>query len=169
MAMPIANAARMAGQKLLTFLKGDLTTTQLRNRLAPDAGFALVNAAMTPGDFGEKATAGMTDFLMSGGAGLAAGNLARNMGAGPGTASTADLIASFAGGYGSYPVSSAITRGIDKATGGPGLTSYEKLAEKDREAYAEQIRQQTLSAAGLIPGINPQYLGNPYLAQLGLG
>ena len=58
--MAIANVVRMAGPKLLNFLKGDLTNAQLLGRLAPDIAFAGVNMAMTPGNVGEKATAGLT-------------------------------------------------------------------------------------------------------------
>ena len=165
----IGQALRMAGPRLFNFLKGDLNNAQLARRLAPDALFAGINMAMTPGNAGEKATAGLTDFALSGLSGLAAGNVARRLGAGADLQGTADMLASFGGAYAAYPISSGITKTIDKATGGPGLTSYEKMAQKDQEAYADQIRQATLQSLGLVPGINPQYVGNDYLAQLGMG
>ena len=62
-----------------------------------------------------------------------------------------------------------ITRGLDKMTGGPGLTDFEKMAQKDQEKFIEQIQRETLANAGLIPGLNPAYYGqSDYLAQLGL-
>ena len=70
--MAIANALRLAGPKLINFLKGDLTNAQLLGRLAPDIAFAGVNMAMTPGGVVEKGTAGITDLAMSGLTGLAA-------------------------------------------------------------------------------------------------
>ena len=54
-------------------------------------------------------------------------------------------------------------------SGGPGMTTYEKMAQQEQEAYANQIQQATLQNLGLVPGINPQYVGNSYLQQLGMG
>ena len=125
MAIGIGNALRMAGPRLFNFLKGDLTDQELLGRLAPDLGFAAINMAMTPGNIGEKATAGVTDFTLSGLAGLGAGSAARKLGASKGMSGYIDMGTSMAGAYGAYPVSAAITRGVDKAMGGPGLTSYE--------------------------------------------
>ena len=167
--MAIGNVIRMAGPKLLNFLKGDLNNAQLLGRLAPDIAFAGVNMAMTPGNIGEKATAGITDLAMSGLTGLAAGNAARRLGASQNAAGYVDMAASLAGAYGAYPVSTAITRGVDKLTGGPGMTTYEKMAQEDQQAYAAQIQQATLEKLGLLPGVNPQYVSDPYLAQLGMG
>ena len=165
----LGSVARMAGPKLLNFLKGDLKTGELVGRLAPDLIFAGINTAMTPGNALEKATAGVTDFTMSGLTGLAAGNAARKFGMGRDASGYVDMAASMLGAYGAYPVSSGITRGIDKLTGGPGMTSYEKMAEKDKQAYTDQIQQATLQKLGLLPGVNPQYVGDPYLQQLGMG
>ena len=168
--MAIANALRLAGPKLINFLKGDLTDAQLLGRLAPDIAFAGVNMAMTPGGVVEKGTAGITDLAMSGLTGLAAGNAARRFaGASRDVAGYVDMAASLGGAYAAYPVSNAITRGIDKVSGGPGMTTYEKMAQQEQEAYANQIQQATLQNLGLVPGINPQYVGNSYLQQLGMG
>ena len=106
---------------------------------------------------------------MSGLTGLAAGNAARRLGASQNLSGYVDMGASLAGAYGAYPVSNAISRGVDKLTGGPGMTTYEKMAQEDQQAYAQQIQQATLQKLGLVPGINPQYVGDPYLQQLGMG
>ena len=163
----IAKGARFAGPKLFKFLKGELTNEDLIGRLAPDLAFATLNAAMTPGSVVDKGVAGVTDFTMSGLGGLAAGGIARKVGVPKAFTGYVDMGASVAGGYGSYPVSAAITRGIDKVTGGPGLTGYEKLAQQEQEAFADEIRNNTLVQLGLVRP-NPQYVGQDYLASLGL-
>ena len=166
-----AGVARMAGQ-LFKFLKGNQPTKDfLLQRLGPDAFFAVVNAGMTPGGLDDKAIAGITDFGLSAGTGLVAGRTARAMGAGPGTETFVDLIGSYGGAMAAYPAGMSLTRAADKLTGGPGLTDFEKMAQKDQEAFIEQIQREALENAGLIPGLNPAYYsaGNDYLAQLGLG
>ena len=45
--------------------------------------------------------------------------------------------------------------------GGQGMTPYERMsANEQQKQFAAQIRQQTLSGAGLIPGIQQQYFDN---------
>ena len=168
------SAARMAMNpsilaKIGQFLKGPLSNSELiKTRLLPDAAFATINAVMTPGDLDDKLIAGATDFALGAGSGLVAGGAARRMGADAGLQNTADMIASIAGGYASYPISMGLTRGLDKMTGGPGLTDFEKMAQKDQEAFIAQIQQQTLANAGMTPGLPAQYFDDNYLAQLGL-
>jgi hypothetical protein len=41
--------------------------------------------------------------------------------------------------------------------GGEGRTAYERMSDEQQKQFAEQIRQQTLMGAGLIPGIQEQY------------
>ena len=153
----------MAGTKLFNFLRGNLNSGQLLGRLAPDLGFAALNMATTPGGIGEKATAGITDFTMSGLAGLAAGNAARKLGASQDIAGLVDMGASLAGAYAAYPVSNTITRGVDKLTGGPGMTTYEKMAQAQQEELEKQMRAKILQEYGLG---TPQ---STYLQQLGMG
>ena len=173
--MPAATVARMAAHpKVLAqignFLKGDLTIPQLlKNRLGLDAAFALFQGATTPGGLDEKIISGVTDFGLSAGSGLVAGGAARHLGAGRDLEAATDMIASMAGAYAAYPAGMAINRAIDKATGGPGLTDFEKMAQKDQEKLIEDIRNQTLQSVGYLPGVNPAYTSqSDYLAQLGL-
>ena len=170
--MALGFALRKAGPALANFLKGDMTTGQLfRNRLLLDAGVAGVQGLTTPGGLDDKLIAGGTDFVFGAGSGLFAGGLARKLGFNKGIQQNADMLASFAGGYTSYPVGIELTRAADKLTGGPGLTDFEKMAQKDQEQLIASIQEQTLANAGLIPGLSPAYYssGNDYLAQLGIG
>ena len=170
--MAIGVAIRMAGPKLLQFLKGNQPMAQfLGYRILPDAGFAALNAVTTPGGLDDKLIAGVTDFGLSAGTGLVAGGAARRFGASPLTENIIDGLGSYAGAMAGYPAGMALTRAADKLTGGPGLTDFEKMAQKDQEALIQQIQEQTLANAGLVPGFNPAYYGtgNDYLAQLGLG
>ena len=73
------------------------------------------------------------------------------------------MLASFGGAYAAYPVSNSITRAADKLTGGPGLTTIEKMGVAQQEEMEKQMRSQILQELGL---------GSPksmYLEQLGLG
>ena len=78
------------------------------------------------------------------------------------------MIASFAGGYAAYPAGNALIRAKDSLTGGPGLTSFEKMAQEDQEQMIKNIQQQTLQTAGYIPGMNSPAYDSNYLASLGL-
>ena len=172
--MALQAVARMAAnpnvlKSIGRFLKGDQPLKQfLMYRIAPDAAFATLNAAQTPGGLDDKLIAGITDFGLSAGTGLVTGGAARRMGADPGIENLVDMMGSYGGAMASYPAGMAITRGLDKLTGGPGLTDFEKMREKEQQAYVDQIRRETLEYAGLIPGINPTYYNSDYLAQLGL-
>ena len=168
--MAIGTALRMAGPKLFKFLKGNQNTKDfLLQRILPDAGFAAINAVTTPGGLDDKLIAGVTDLGLSAGSGLFAGGLARRFGAGPTTETLVDMLGSYGGAMAAYPTGMAITRGADALMGGPGLTDFEKMAKSEQEEYVKQIQMQTLQNAGLIPGINPTYYNQDYLAQLGLG
>ena len=168
--MAIGQALRMAGPKLFNFLKGDLSRADIIGRLVPEAAIAGLYTTMSPGTPAEKAVEFVTDVGLSGLTGLAAGGAARKLGANRDISGLADNIGSIAGGFAAWPASELAVRGLDKLTGGPGMTSYEKLGQKERQEYEKQLREQILSQYGLISGINPQqYGGDSYLAQLGLG
>ena len=172
--MAAATIGRMAMNpsvlgKIGHFLKGDMPMKQfLLQRLGLDAGIAVIQGATTPGGLDEKLIAGVTDFGLSAGSGLVAGGAARKMGADQLAEGTADMIASFAGGYAAYPAGNALIRAKDALTGGPGLTSFEKMAQEDQKKMIEQIQQQTLQTAGYIPGMNSPAYDSNYLASLGL-
>ena len=172
--MAFGTVARMAANpsvlgKIGHFLKGDMPMKQfLLQRLGLDAGIAAFQGFTTPGGLDEKLIAAGTDFALSAGSGLVAGGAARRMGADQLTEGTADMIASFAGGYAAYPAGNALIRAKDSLTGGPGLTAFEKMAEEDQKRMVEQIRQQTLQGAGYIPGMNSPAYDSNYLASLGL-
>ncbi len=172
--MAAATVARMAMNpsvlsKIGHFLKGDMPMKQfLLQRLGLDAGIAAFQGATTPGGLDEKLIAGLTDFGLSAGSGLVAGGAARRMGADQLTEGTADMMASFAGGFAAYPAGNALIRAKDSLTGGPGMTSFEKMAQEDQKKMVEQIQQQTLQAAGYLPGMNSPAYDSNYLANLGL-
>ena len=180
--MPVARMAMNPGvlKSIGKFLTqgGALTKSDIIGRLAPEAAFAGIYAAMSPGTLPEKALEFATDLTLSGGLGLAAGGAARNIGVKRGMdadklrdmTGLADNIGSIAGGIAAWPTSEALIRGIDKVSGGPGMTSYEKLGRKEQQRYEQELRDSILAQYGLVSGINPEMYGAPsYLEQLGLG
>ena len=158
--------SRMAGTKLATTpafsggigkaLFGDMTKMGIAGRLAPDAAFAGLTMAQTPGDLGDKLIAGGAQFIGGGGTGLALGRAAQRFGTGASV--TADMLGSYMGDVGGMMVGDSLMRGKDRMFGGEGQTPYERMSAKQQEEFAEQIRQQTLAQAGLVvPGIQQQY------------
>lgn len=148
----LQKVAKFLGPRNLLTVTDDATglvramnPVEIAFRLGPDAGFALLNAAQTPGDLGDKLAAGGTQFLMETGLGLSAGKLAKNSA----MSGLLDMAGSVAGGYSSLPVSDMLLRGKDKLTGGEGLTPYEKLSVAQQNALAQQIEQQVLQAYGI--------------------
>ena len=134
-------------------LFGGMTKGQIAGRLAPDAIFGGMAAMQTPGDIGDKLIAGGTQFLGGGLGGLATARLAKGLGAGPGIETIADFMGSYGGDFAAIPVGDALQRGKDKVMGGEGRTAYERMSDQQQQQFADQIRQQTLMGAGLIPGI----------------
>ena len=55
-----------------------MSALEIAGRLGPDVLFSGMSAAMTPGDFGDKAIVGGTQLLGGSLGGLAAGKLSRN-------------------------------------------------------------------------------------------
>ena len=162
----------MAGTKLLEAASGDpafkggigkalfgnMDKGQVLGRLAPDIFFGGLATATTPGDLGDRLIAGGTQFLGGGLGGIALAKGARKMGAGEYGQLLADMAGSIAGDFGGMAVGDTIMRGKDKVMGGEGLTPYERLSAEQQKQLAEQIRQQTLIGAGLVPGYQQQYL-----------
>ena len=122
-----------------------MNAREMAFRLGPDAVFAGLNAVQTPGDLGDKLTAGGTQFLMETGLGLSAGKLAKNKE----LSGLLDMGGSIVGGYSSMPVSDQLLRIKDKIGGGQGMTPYEKLSAQQQMALAQQIEQQVLNAYGI--------------------
>jgi len=139
-------------------LFGDMTKGQIATRLAPDAIFGGVAALQTPGDFGDKLVAGGTSALGGGLGGLALSRGAGKIGLGEGVQLAADFGGSILGDMGGMAVGDTIMRGKDKVMGGAGQTPYERMSSQQQAQFAEQIRQQTLIGAGLLPGVRNQFM-----------
>ena len=159
--------SRMAGTKLATAatplfkggvgkaLFGDMTRLGIAGRLAPDAAFAGLTMAQTPGDLGDKLIAGGAQFIGGGGTGLALGRATQRFGTAASV--TADALGSYAGDVGGMMVGDSLMRGKDRMFGGEGQTPYERMSAQQQEEFANQIRRDTLAQAGLIPGVQQQY------------
>ena len=57
-------------------------------------------------------------------------------------------------------IGDGLMRGKDKIAGGAGQTPYERMSAEQQAQFADQIRQQTLAGAGLVPGVQQQYFDN---------
>ena len=114
-------------------------------RLAPDAAFGLMGAAMTPGDLGDKAIAGTTQFLGGGLTGLAMGRGARAMGASQRVADMVDMGGSIAGDM----IGMQVGDGLMRIKGG-GMTPWEKQAAEQDELYRAQVMQELQQQFGLV-------------------
>jgi hypothetical protein len=170
----IGNPYRMAGsaafQKGLgKALFGEMTKGDIAMRLAPDVFFGGMAAMQTPGDIGDKMIAGGTQLVGGGLGGLALGRVGHRMGAGPGLETLLDMGGSVGGDFAGMAVGDVLQRGKDKLMGGEGQTAWERMGAQEQQAFADQIRQQTLmglpgAGMGYMPGVQDQYL-----AELGLG
>ena len=148
-----ASAAFKSGLGKAIF--GDMTKAGIAGRLAPDIAFGGMSAMMTPGDFGDKLIAGSTQAIGGGLGGIALGRAAGAINSNLGLA--ADFAGSYGGDFAGMAVGDSLQRGKDKLMGGEGRTAYERMSDEQQQQLAEQIRQQTLMGAGLIPGIQEQY------------
>ena len=137
----------------------DMGAKDIAFRLGPDAFFGGMAAIQTPGDIVDKAIAGGTQFAAGGLGGLGAARVAKGLGRGEGAQGIADLVGSYGGDMIGFPVGDALQRAKDKVMGGEGRTAYERMSDEQQQQFADQIRQQTLMGAGLIPGIQDQYTG----------
>ena len=113
-------------------------------RLAPDAAFGVMGAAMTPGDLGDKAIAGTTQFLGGGLTGLAMGRGARAMGATQRVADMVDMGGSVVGDM----IGMQVGDGIMRVKGG-GMTPWEKQAAEQDELVRAQILNELKAQYGL--------------------
>jgi hypothetical protein len=152
----LANAAFQGGLGKAIF--GEMGKGQIAARLAPDLMFGGLAAATTPGDIGDKLIAGSASAVGGGLGGIALGRAAQRYGD---TASmVADMAGSIGGDYAGMMAGDTLQRGKDRLMGGAGQTAYERMSAQQQKQFAEQIREQTLSGAGLIPGIQDRYFDN---------
>lgn len=163
---------RMAGSAiaktpaLLKWLRGGASNTDLALRLGMDGAGAVMNAAMTPGDIGDKILTGVTDLGMSSVGGLVA---ARPFVKNPGIGNIADMVGSMAGAYGSMPVSEKLLQAKDKLTGGRGETPWEKMGREEQQRYAAELENQILAQYGLLYPRSSDYLNPGGLGTGGIG
>ena len=139
---------------------GDMTKGQIASRLAPDAIFGGLAALQTPGDIGDKLIAGGASAIGGGMGGLVLSRAAGARGLGEGVQLAADFGGSILGDMGGMAAGDMLMRGKDKLMGGTGVTPYERMSADQQAQFAEQIRRQTLSGAGLVPGVQERYFDN---------
>ena len=127
-------------------------------RLAPDIMFGGLEAAMTPGDIGDKIIAGTGSAMGGALGGLALGKLGgKNQALG----TALDMAGSIAGDFGGRAVSDAVLRGKDAITGGQGLTPYEKMSQTQQMEMLQAGKMQALAELGLLPSSAQQMLADP--------
>ena len=125
---------------------------EIVGRLLPETLFAGLEVAMTPGNIGDKLSAGAGTLVGGAAGGLALGKLSKN----PGISGALDIAGSIGGDFAGRAVAGEYQKLQDRALGGKGQTAYERDSEAYMNEFAAQIRQQTLAEVGLIP---PQELG----------
>ena len=156
----VSKGLRKAGTRLAD-AAGDNTADRLMT-FAPDLVFGGLTALNTPGDLGDKAIAGGSDMIFSslGGIGLTAA-------IGPKRLGKYRILSDFAGGtagsFAGMAVGDNLMRAKDALAGGKGQTPFERLTEKEREIY-----EQNLLAQYGLGGYNlTQY--DPFFQANGLG
>jgi hypothetical protein len=160
-------AAKMAGSKGFKSALGKVlqkgfypdaaqpVLQQVAGRVAPDVLFGGMAAMQTPGDIGDKLIAGGTQMIGGGlGGGLVTGTTGGRLGV------MGELVGGVGGDYVGMFAGDSLMRGKDKISGGVGQTPYERMNAEQQEQFAEQIRNETLRAAGIIPGVQSQYFGD---------
>lgn len=145
-------------QGLGNLVFGNMTKGQIAARLAPDAIFGGVAALQTPGDLGDKLIAGGASAIGGGMGGLVLSRGAGRLGMGEGVQIAADFGGSILGDMGGMAVGDGLQRGKDRIMGGAGQTAYERMSAEQQAQFADQIRQQTLMGAGIVPGVRDQFM-----------
>ncbi len=154
----LANAAFKGGLGKAVF--GQMGKGEIIGRLAPDAMFGGLAALQTPGDIGDKLIAGTTSALGGGLGGIALSRGASRLGINGMGNYMADMAGSIGGDVVGMGIGDGLMRGKDKIAGGAGQTPYERMSAEQQAQFADQIRQQTLAGAGLVPGVQQQYFDN---------
>ena len=148
---------RMAMDALKFLFKGQ-SKGELALRLAPDIMFGGLEAAMTPGDLGDKIIAGTGSAVGATTGGLLLGKLGRgNLLA----TQALDLAGSLSGDFAGRAGADAVLKGKDLVMGGKGQTPYERLSEQQQVDLRKAIKTQVLADLGLLPGSAQQYLTDP--------
>ncbi len=158
-------APRMAGDAMFksgigNAVFGQMGKADIISRLAPDAIFGGMAALQTPGDIGDKLIAGSTSALGGGLGGIALSRGASRLGMNGMGNYLADMAGYVGGDMVGMGVGDTLMRGKDKIAGGAGMTPYERMSAEQQKQFADQIRQQTLSGAGLVPGLQDRYFDN---------
>lgn len=139
---------------------GKVTAGSVAQRVAPDLFFGGLSAMNTPGDFGDKAIAGIGSSIggVLGGAGATAttSKLGLNLGG------MQEFVGGYLGDMAAMGGSDAIIRAKDKLSGGLGETGWEKMGREQQEQMRAQMEAEILSQ--MLP--NAGY--DSYLSQLGL-
>ena len=163
----LGNVGKFAADARKFFLPSDMNAGQLAFRLVPDAAFAtLAGATAGPeADLLDRLLLGSAQFVGGAGGGLAAGGIARKMGAGQAIEGLADMAGSFGGDYAGMTAGLAATAAKDKLTGGEGLHVYDRMSREQELQMAEAIKQKLASAYGYMPGTHT----DSFLAVNGLG
>lgn len=156
---------RTAGSALKYLFKGQ-GPGEIALRVVPDVLYGGMEAAMTPGDFGDKAIAGLSSAT----GGITGGLLLGKLGGNNQMLSTAlDMAGSIGGDFAGRAAGDVALKGKDLVMGGKGQTPYEKLGEEQRNAMMEDAKVQVLAELGLLPGGYQSALVDPTLAMNGLG
>jgi len=155
-------AAGPAIKAVLNFLKTNAGSTAAERafRIIPDAGFGLLAATQTGGDWVDGALAGVAQAGggILGGIGTVGGlRMIPKLKNAHNVLNLADMAGSVAGDFAGMAVGDSLMRGKDILMGGRGLTPYERLSEQDREQFAQAIQRQMLAQYGAIPGTREQY------------
>ena len=139
---------------------GQMGKGEIIGRLAPDAMFGGLAALQTPGDIGDKLIAGTTSALGGGLGGIALSRGASRLGINGMGNYMADMAGSIGGDVVGMGIGDNLMRGKDMIAGGAGQTPYERMSAEQQAQFANQIRQQTLAGAGVIPGLQDRYYDN---------
>ena len=156
---------RLAGSALKYLFKGQ-GPGEIAMRVTPDILFGGLEAAMTPGDLGDKAIAGLSSAT----GGVTGGLLLGKLGGNNQMLSTAlDMAGSIGGDFVGRSVGDAAMKGKDLVMGGKGQNPYERLNEEQQRLMMEDAKVQVLAELGLLPGGYQTALVDPTLAMNGLG
>ena len=149
------------------FLPENIKAGEYALRLIPDAASAaLASASAGPeADLIDRILLGGTQFVSSAGGGLAAGGIARKLGAPGAIENLADLAGSYGGDYVGMMSGLGATALKDRAMGGEGLNVYERMSKEQEQQMANAITQKLAAAYGYLPGTHTDH----FMAVNGLG